>query len=211
MQFWQATPFIDPDELLELVPVAEEAGFEGIMLADHVFAPESFTSRYPYDDSGEPPFSGESPFPEVWSTISALSMVTSKLRFMTNVYILPLRHPIEVAKGLSTAAVFSKNRVVFGLGAGWLQEEFEILGAQFEKRGKRMDEQLEIIQRLLAGEIVEFKGEFYEFPALRMRPLPTQKVPMWIGGMNKAACGERPSSEAAGAAPGRPTIRRSSC
>ncbi|MBW2427200.1 MAG: TIGR03619 family F420-dependent LLM class oxidoreductase [Deltaproteobacteria bacterium] len=187
MQFWQAASFEHPDELLEIAPVAEEAGFEGVMLADHVFAPEHYDSRYPYDNSGKPPFDGTTPFPEVWSTISALGQVTEKLRFLTNVFILPLRHPIEIARGLGTAAIFSKNRAVLGLGAGWLREEFEILGATFEKRGKRMDEQIRIIQALLTGEITEFKGEFYSFPPLQLQPAPTEKVPMWIGGMNKAA------------------------
>lgn len=187
MQFWQALAFTHPDDLLELAPVAEEAGFEGIMLADHVFSPEKYDSRYPYDESGEAPFDGSTPFPESFATIAALSMITTRLRFLTNVYILPLRHPIEIAKDLSTAAIFSKNRTVLGFGAGWLREEFEILGQAFEKRGKRMDEQIPIIQKLLAGETVEADGEFYSFDALRMNPLPTEKVPMWVGGMNKAA------------------------
>ena len=187
MQFWQALAFTHPDELLELAPVCEEAGFEGIMLADHLFAPEQYVSRYPYDDSGEAPFDGETDFPESFATIAALSQVTTKLRFLTNVYILPLRHPIEIAKDLSTAAVFSKNRAVLGFGAGWLREEFETMGVPFEKRGKRMDEQIPIIQKLLAGEVVSADGEFYKFDALRMRPLPTEKVPMWVGGMNPAA------------------------
>jgi len=187
MQFWQSLPFTHPDELLELVPVAEEAGFEGIMLADHVFAPEEFSSRYPYDESGEPPFDGTTPFPEAFATIAALAQATTKLRFLTNVYILPLRHPIEIAKGVSTAAIFSKNRTVLGFGAGWLREEYEGLGVPFDGRGKRMDEQIPIIQRLLAGEIVEGDGEYYSFPRLQMSPLPTKKVPMWVGGMNRAA------------------------
>jgi probable F420-dependent oxidoreductase len=187
MQFWQAVPFTHPDEMLELVPVIEEAGFEGILLADHVFAPESYDSRYPYDASGEPPFNERTPFPEVFATICALSMVTTRLRFMPNVYVLPMRHPIEVAKGLSTAAVFSKNRVVFGIGAGWLQEEFEGLDRPFDARGRRMDEQIPIVQKLLAGEVVSASGEFYKFAPLRMNPIPTKPVPFWIGGMNAAA------------------------
>ncbi|MFK7897680.1 MAG: TIGR03619 family F420-dependent LLM class oxidoreductase [Myxococcota bacterium] len=187
MQFWQALSFTHPDDLLELAPVAEEAGFEGIMLADHIFSPESYDSRYPYDESGEAPFDGSTPFPESFATISALSMITTRLRFLTNVYILPLRHPIEIAKDLSTAAVFSKNRTVLGFGAGWLREEFEYMGQAFEKRGKRMDVQIPIIQKLLAGETVENDDEFYSFGKLRLNPLPTEKVPMWVGGMNKAA------------------------
>ena len=187
MQFWQALGFTHPDDLIELAPACEQAGFEGIMLADHLFAPEQFSSRYPYDDSGEPPFSPETPFPESFATIAALSMVTERLRFLTNVYILPLRHPIEIAKDVSTAAVFSKNRTVLGFGAGWLQEEFDIMGVPFAGRGKRMDEMIPLIQRLIAGEVVEARGEHYDFDALRMRPTPTEKVPMWVGGMNKAA------------------------
>ena len=187
MQFWQALAFTHPDDLLELAPVCEEAGFEGIMLADHLFAPEQYASRYPYDDSGEAPFDGTTPFPESFATIAALSQITTTLRFLTNVYILPLRHPIEIAKDLSTAAIFSKNRAVLGFGAGWLREEFEIMGVPFEQRGKRMDEQIPIIQSLLAGETVSAQGQFYQFEEIRMSPLPTEKVPMWVGGMNKAA------------------------
>lgn len=187
MQFWQALPFTHPDDLLELAPACEAAGFEGIMLADHLFSPENYESRYPYDDSGEAPFDGSTPFPESFATISALAQVTKTLRFLTNVYILPLRHPIEIAKDVSTAAVFSKNRTVLGLGAGWLREEFEIMGVPFARRGRRMDEQLPLIQRLLAGEVVSSDGEFFQFDAMRINPVPTEKVPMWVGGMNPAA------------------------
>ncbi|MFP6654010.1 MAG: TIGR03619 family F420-dependent LLM class oxidoreductase [Myxococcota bacterium] len=187
MQFWQSFPMMHPDDLLELTPVAEEAGFEGIMLADHIFVPETFHSRYPYSEDGDAPFDGTTPFPEVFATIAALSQITTRLRFLTNVYILPLRHPVTIAKHVSTAAIYSKNRMVLGFGAGWLREEFESLGVPFGERGKRMDEQLPIIQRLLAGETVEGDGEFYSFGAARMSPLPTEKVPMWVGGMNPAA------------------------
>ena len=176
-----------PDDMLELAPVAEEAGFEGIMLADHILVPAHFSSRYPYSESGEAPFDGTTPFPEVFATIAALSQITTRLRFLTNVYVLPLRHPITIAKDVSTAAIFSKNRTVLGFGAGWLREEFESLEIPFAERGKRMDEQIPIIQALLAGETVEAEGEYFSFGASRLSPLPTQKVPMWVGGMNPAA------------------------
>jgi alkanesulfonate monooxygenase SsuD/methylene tetrahydromethanopterin reductase-like flavin-dependent oxidoreductase (luciferase family) len=113
--------------------------------------------------------------------------VTTRLRFLTNVFVLPLRHPIEIAKGVATAAVFSKNRLVLGLGAGWLREEFENLGVPFAGRGRRMDEQIPIIRRLLAGEIVESHDGTYRFDPLRLSPVPTERVPMWVGGMNPAA------------------------
>jgi alkanesulfonate monooxygenase SsuD/methylene tetrahydromethanopterin reductase-like flavin-dependent oxidoreductase (luciferase family) len=116
-----------------------------------------------------------------------LSQITTRLRFLINVYILPLRHPIQIAKDVSTAAIFSKNRTVLGFGAGWLREEFECLGIPFSKRGQRMDEQIPIVQRLLAGETVSADGEYFQFDALRLSPIPTESVPMWVGGMNPAA------------------------
>lgn len=187
MQFWQALSMMHPDDMLELAPIAEEAGFEGIMLADHLVAPEKFDSRYPYSEGGEAPFDGETPFPEVFATIAALSQITTRLRFLINVYILPLRHPIQVAKDVSTAAIFSKNRTVLGFGAGWLREEFDCLNIPFEKRGQRMDEQIPLVQRLLAGETVSSAGDFFQFDAVRTSPVPTKRVPMWVGGMNPAA------------------------
>ena len=187
MQFWQSLPMMHPDDMLELTPVAEEAGFEGVMLADHILVPDQFESRYPYSEGGEAPFDGSTPFPEVFATIAALAQITTRLRFLTNVYVLPLRHPITIAKDVSTAAIFSKNRTVLGFGAGWLREEFESLKVPFSERGKRMDEQIPIIQRLLAGETVEANSELYSFGPARMSPLPSQKVPLWVGGMNPAA------------------------
>ncbi|MBW2497763.1 MAG: TIGR03619 family F420-dependent LLM class oxidoreductase [Deltaproteobacteria bacterium] len=187
MQVWQSVTFEHPRDLLELAPVCEEAGFEGIMLADHLFAPEHFSSRYPYGESGEAPFDGLTPFPEVFATTAALAQVTTTLRFLVNVYVLPPRHPIEVAKDVSAAATLSENRAVLGVGAGWLREEFEIMGVPFERRGRRMDEQIPIIRRLLSGDVVETREEFYRFEALRLSPVPTEKVPLWVGGMNPAA------------------------
>jgi probable F420-dependent oxidoreductase len=187
MRFWQAIPFTHPDDMLVLAPVAEEAGFEGVLLADHVFVPEAFSSKYPYDEDGKAPFDSSTQFPEVWSTVSALSQHTTTLRFMTNVFMLPLRHPIQIARDVGTAAIFSGNRTVLGFGAGWLREEYEILGMPFEARGKRMDEQIPIIQRLLAGEIVTHQGDYYQFDAVRLNPPPSEPVPMWGGGMNRAA------------------------
>jgi probable F420-dependent oxidoreductase len=187
MQYWQAIGYAHPDELLEIAPVAEAAGFEGLLLSDHVVAPEQFAAAYPYSDDGAPDFDGRSNFPEAWATICSLSQLTSRLRFATNVYILPLRHPVEVAKHVSTAAVYSQNRAILGVGAGWMREEFDILGQRFEQRGERMDEAIEVIQKLLTGDIVAHEGKHYAFPPLRMQPSPTQPVPLWIGGINRVA------------------------
>lgn len=187
MQFWQALGYVHPDELLEIAPVAEAAGFAGLLLSDHVFAPETFSSAYPYSENGRPDFDGSANFPDVWATIAALAQVTTRLRFATNVFILPLRHPVEVARHVGTAAVYSKNRAVLGVGVGWMREEFDVLGVPFEERGARTDEAIEVIQKLLSGEVASHAGKHYHFPPLQLQPAPSKPVPLWIGGSSRVA------------------------
>jgi probable F420-dependent oxidoreductase len=187
VQHWQALGYVEPDEMFEVARVAEEAGFEGLLLSDHVFVPENRQSNYPYSENGDPDFPNSAPFPDAFMVMAVLAQHTTRLRFATNVYIMPLRHPVEIAKFIGSAAVFSKNRAVLGVGAGWMKDEFDVLGRTFEKRGARMDEQIEVIRKLLSGEVVEHKGDHFEFPAMQMQPAPTEPVPIWIGGQNKAA------------------------
>jgi len=187
VKHWQALGYAPPDEMLEIAPVAEEVGFEGLLLSDHVFVPEERQSKYPYSADGEPDFPDAAPFPESFVLAAVLAQRTTRLRFATNVYILPLRHPVEVAKALGTAAVFSNDRVVLGVGAGWMKDEFDVLGRVFEKRGARIDEQVEVIRKLLSGEVVEHDGEHFSFPAMQMQPAPSKPVPIWMGGENVAA------------------------
>ena len=187
MQHWQALGYTQPDEMFEIARVAEEVGFEGLMLSDHVFVPQDRKSKYPYSESGDPDFDGQAPFPDCFVTASALAQCTNRLRFATNVYILPLRHPVEVARFTSSAAVFTRDRFVLGIGAGWMKDEFEVLGRRYEKRGALMDEQIEIVRKLTSGEVVEHAGEHYAFPKMQMQPAPSRPVPLWIGGQNPAA------------------------
>lgn len=187
MQHWQALGYAPPDELVEIAQSAEAAGFEGLLLSDHVFVPVDRKSKYPYSETGDPDFPTSAPFPDAFQVMSVLAQHTTRLRFATNVYVLPLRHPVEIAKFLGTAAVFSNNRVVLGVGAGWMKDEFDVLGRVFEKRGERMDEQIEVIRKLLSGQVVEHEGSHFSFPRMEMQPAPTKPVPIWMGGQNKAA------------------------
>ncbi|MEZ4331784.1 MAG: TIGR03619 family F420-dependent LLM class oxidoreductase [Myxococcota bacterium] len=187
IQHWQALGYTKPDELIEIARVAEESGFEGLLLSDHVFVPVERRSKYPYSASGDPDFTSDSAFPEAFITMAVLAQHTQRLRFATNVYILPLRHPVEVAKLLGTAAVYSNDRVVLGVGAGWMKDEFDVLGRVFERRGERIDEQVEVLRKLLSGEVVEHAGSHYAFPRLVMQPAPKKPVPIWMGGQNAAA------------------------
>ncbi|MCB1616828.1 MAG: LLM class flavin-dependent oxidoreductase, partial [Pseudomonadales bacterium] len=112
---------------------------------------------------------------------------TRNLRFLTTVYVLPMRDPFSVAKSISTAAYMSDDRLVLGVGVGWQKTEFELTGQNYHTRGKRCDEQLKVIELLTSGRMVEFHGEFYDFPPLMMSPGTHKPVPVFIGGHSKAA------------------------
>ncbi len=116
-----------------------------------------------------------------------MAAVTSRLHFATMVYILPLRHPVEVAKSVGTAAVLSGGRVALGVGAGWIREEFDALGVDFATRGARLDEMLEVMRKLWSGEMVEHHGEHFDFGPMQMSPAPGAPVPVYVGGLSKRA------------------------
>jgi probable F420-dependent oxidoreductase len=187
MKFWQSVAFTDPTHLVPLARAAEEAGFHGIMVSEHLFFPQRLESKYPYSADGKPAFGPDTPWPDPFAVVGALAAVTTRLRFLTGVSILPLRHPIEVAKQASTVAVLSDNRFALGVGAGWMREEFVALGREFKGRGRRLDEMIEVIRKLCAGGMVAHRGEHYAFDALQISPVPTAPLPMMVGGASEAA------------------------
>ncbi len=187
MKFWQVLSFTEPDQLIRLAKAAEEAGFHGVMLSDHLFFPGRLESKYPYSEDGTPGFDGSTPWPEPWTTIAAMAATTERLHFGTMVYILPLRNPIELAKTLGTVAFHSKGRVALGIGAGWIREEFDTLGIDFKTRGKRMNEMIEVMKKLWTGTMVEHQGEHFSFGPLQMSPAPGHDIPIHVGGISKIA------------------------
>jgi probable F420-dependent oxidoreductase len=187
MKFWQVLSFAEPEQLVETARAAEEAGFHGVLLSDHLFFPGRLESVYPYAPDGKPGFDASTPFPEPWTVIAAMAAVTTRLRFGTMVYILPLRHPLEVAKAVGTAAVLSGNRVALGCGAGWIREEYDALGVDFKSRGRRFDEMIEVLRAVWRGGMVEHRGRIFQLGPLAMSPAPSAPVPIWIGGVSDAA------------------------
>jgi probable F420-dependent oxidoreductase len=187
MKFWQALSFTDPTHLVALARKAEEVGFEGVLLADHLFYPGRLNSKYPYSAEGAPPFDASTPFPEPWCAISALAAVTSRLRFSVGIYILPLHDPLEVAKACATAAVLSGGRVSLGAGVGWMREEFDVQGIDFHTRGSRCDEAIEVLRKLWTGRVVDHQGKHFAFPPLSLAPAPPAPIPIWVGGASPRA------------------------
>jgi probable F420-dependent oxidoreductase len=187
VKFWQALTWMEPEQMLEVARFAEAVGFDGVMLGDHGVYPRDVLSRYPYSSDGKPPMTADSYYPDCWASIGAMASVTTRLRFSVGVYVLPLRNVFEVARATGTLAILSGNRFVFGVGSGWMKDEFDIYGVDFRSRGKRYGEMITVLRRLWEGGMVEHHGEFIDFPPLQISPAPPQPVPIYMGGAARVA------------------------
>lgn len=172
------------EELTDLARQAEELGFAGVTLADHVAAPAEIATPYPYGDA---PWKDAPQWGDPWVAAAAITQATRRLRVMTSVYVAPLRHPLTVAKAVATAAVLSGGRVGLGVGAGWLREEFALMGQEFAGRGGRLDEAIRICRLAWSGETVEFHGDHYDLAPFAMLPVPREPVPVLVGGTGPRA------------------------
>ncbi len=187
MRFSYAESMTDPSFYLPLARAVEEAGFDSFVVPDSICYPQESDSTYPYTPDGNREFLEDKPFIEPFSLIPAMGAVTERLRFTTFVVKLPIRNPVLVAKQAASVAVITGNRFGFGVGLSPWPEDYIACGQPWERRGKRMDEQIEIIQQLAAGGFVEYHGEFYDLPAVKICPTPTEKLPILIGGHADAA------------------------
>jgi probable F420-dependent oxidoreductase len=182
MKFWQMLTWMEPEQILEVSRFAEDLGFEGVMLGDHGVFPRDVKTPYPYSRDGKPPMAADAWYPDCWATIGAISAVTQRLRFAVAVYVLPLRNIFEVARATGTLALLSNDRFILGAGIGWMKDEFEIYDVDFHTRGRRFDEQIEVLRKLWAGGMVEHHGELIDFPPLQISPAPKKTVPIFTGG-----------------------------
>jgi probable F420-dependent oxidoreductase len=187
VEFVVATAFTDPAELCALARTADECGYAYLAVSDHVVLPETIRTPYPYSDDGRPRWAPDAPWADPWVAIGAMAAVTSRIRFTSNVFVLAMRNPFLAAKAIATAAALSGGRVSLGVGVGWLEEEFELLGQPFQTRGRRTDEMLEILGQLWSGEPVEHHGRDYVFERLRMSPGLAAPVPVYVGGLSEPA------------------------
>ncbi len=187
VDFWASIAFLDTDVQLEAARCADEYGFAGVALPDHLFWAESLEATYPYTADGAPMWTADMHWPDPWSMISAMAQITSRIRFTTNIYVAPARDLFTVAKAVSTAAVLSNDRAMLGLAAGWCSDEFAQTGQDFTNRGKRLDEMIDALGLLFSGESVSFHGEHYDFEGTSIRPVPSKPVPIIVGGNSPPA------------------------
>jgi len=187
MKFCASLAFTDPEHYCELAVLAEEHGWDALVLSDHVVHPQTIESKYPYAKDGKRPWEAPDPWPDVWVAMGAMGAVTRRLQFITGVYVVPMRHPLHLAKALGTAAVMTGDRVTLGMGLGWMRDEFELLGEDFDTRATRAEEMVEVMRKLWTGEMVEHHGRFFDFGPLNMRPPVRQRIPIVVGGVTEAA------------------------
>jgi probable F420-dependent oxidoreductase len=187
MQFWQAIAHTEVDQLAPFARIAEELGYTGVTSGDHFATPERVASPYPYKADRKRWENAKTVIPDPLIQCAALAQVTTRLRFMTTCYVLPMREPLAAAKAIATAAVMSGNRLVLGVGVGWMKEEFDLVQIPFATRGRRCDEMLDVIGKLLGGGMTEHHGELFDFPRCEMAPVPDQRVPILIAGHSDAA------------------------
>lgn len=186
MKFAISTAFTPIDQVCQLAQAADRCGYEMIAVSDHVVHPREIKSPYPYTPDGSLRWEPFTDWSDAWVMIGAMASVTERIQFTTNIYVLPMRNPFLVAKSVATASAVSRGRVTLGIGVGWMEEEFDLLGQSFRGRGKRTDEMIEVLRKLWAGGWVEHHGEFYDFPELEMSPAAPD-IPIYCGGLSKPA------------------------
>lgn len=186
MKFYVSLAFLDTAEVVEIARAADDLGYEGLGIPDHVVNLETLKTPYPYTKDGKRRWEAFTDWPDPWVLIGGLALVTSRTRFVTTVYLPAMRDPYSAAKAIGTAAVLAGGRLELGIGVGWCEEEFTLMGQQFARRGKRTDEMLGLMKELWKPGWTEFDGEFYQTPKLEMEPTPPP-IPVYVGGLSDIA------------------------
>ncbi len=180
MDFTIVGAFVPTQELLPLAVAADQLGYHSFCVGDHVVDLESISTPYPYEADGSRRWDHEAQWPDPWVLFGAMGAVTTRLSFFTSIYVAALRSPYQVAKSVGTAAVLTGGRVRLGVGAGWCEEEFELLGQDFASRGRRTDEGLALLREV-------WENDWAGSPRLTMQPRPAERIPILVGGLTPVA------------------------
>ena len=184
-----ATPFATPEFVHAFGVAADERGFHSLWLGEHVVAFDEYRSRYPYADDGKMTLPGEMGLLDPFGALTFLAGVTRRVRLGTGICLVPQRNPVYTAKAVASLDWLSGGRVDFGVGIGWLEEEFRALEVPFARRAARTRAYLEVMRRLWCDPVSEYQDEFYTLPACRQYPKPVQQPypPIHFGGESDAA------------------------
>jgi probable F420-dependent oxidoreductase len=181
----------DPRWMAAFAQHLEACGFESVVAVEHTVLATRYDSVYPYDPSGRVELAADCPVPDPLDLLSYLAAHTGRLGLATGVLVLPNHHPVVLAKRAATVDALSGGRLRLCVGVGWLREEIEACGAEFESRGRRADEQLAVLRALWDDrpDGVTHRGEFFQFEnaVCSPKPIAGQHLPVHIGGHSKAA------------------------
>ena len=177
------------DTLAAAATTAEQAGVHSLWFAEHVALFDTHVARYPYSEDGAFPLRGEAGLLEPFTAIAFAAALTTRIRLGTGVCLVPQRPPLYTAKQVADADVLSLGRLDFGVGIGWLREEFQALGVPFDDRARRCREYLAAMRALWTEPVSRYDGRLLKLPPLRMFPKPIQKPhpPIVFGGESDAA------------------------
>jgi probable F420-dependent oxidoreductase len=179
---------LNPSLWIAATEEADRLGFESVWMPEHLVIPMAMTGS-PHAGQDHPPIPAEVPVFDALTYLAFLAGRTSSIRFSTHVYNIGLRHPFISARAVTTLDVVSGGRAMFGIGASWLEAEWQAVGLDFATRGRRVDETLQICRRLWTEQVIEHHGEFFDFGPVMFEPKPVQKPwpPIIVGGDGPAA------------------------
>ncbi|MEQ8486937.1 MAG: TIGR03619 family F420-dependent LLM class oxidoreductase [Pseudomonadales bacterium] len=171
------------EQMIALARHAESVGVESLWTFEHVIVPVDYASKYPYSPNGKMGAAPETPFVDPLIALTAIAAATRTVRLATGVNILSQANPIYLAKQTASLDFVSNGRFMLGVGIGWLEEEFKVVGTPFERRGARFDDYVEAMRKVWSGEVVEHQSEFLDWSGFKSYPLPVQNpMPVIIGG-----------------------------
>jgi alkanesulfonate monooxygenase SsuD/methylene tetrahydromethanopterin reductase-like flavin-dependent oxidoreductase (luciferase family) len=185
MRFTLNVTMLDATQYIPLAQAAEEAGFHAVSVPDSIFYPEEAIGEYPYHEGRE--FLEDKPFVDPLIAIAAMAAATSTIQFSTFVIKLAIRDALIAAKAILSTAVMSDNRLTLGVGISPWIDDFRHCNVPWKGRGKRLDEMIEILRGVQSGDYFEYHGEHFDFPRLKMCPVPSQPIKITVGGHSAPA------------------------
>ncbi len=179
----------DPAWMTDFATLVEELGYESLYVVEHVVVQAGYEERYPYAESGRMPLPDDCPIPDPLELLAFLAARTTRLVLGTGIVVLPEHHPVQFAKRAASVDVLSGGRLRLGVGVGWMREELEAVGVDFDDRGGRTDECIEALRALWTEPEATYTGQRFAFDRLVSRPQPVQPggIPIHVGGHSRAA------------------------
>lgn len=188
MKFGVHLGAVNPKLWISVTEEADRLGFESVWIPEHLVVPVA-ASGSPHHGADHPPIPSDVPVFDAFAYLAHLAARTTQIRLGTDVYNIGLRHPFVTARAATTVDILSGGRLALGIGASWLREEWEAVGLDFDRRGARVDEAIDVCRRLWSEDVIEHHGTFFDFGPVAFEPKPVQRPgpALHIGGDGPAA------------------------